>query len=450
MGPMIVVTLVHGTFATAAPWTKPDSALCRRLKNEFGDKILIEPFSWYPADNSIEARMAAAEKLSSHLARLQENNPEGRQYVIAHSHGGNVALDAVALYGRNLAGIACLATPFLHASVRDMRQLTLANLGWWFGSLFLLGGQVALLWYGLGRWLGLWVLVSWLLAAVAAGVTSGLYERLLHGIEIKDVANVVQSSVPTDWNLLIIRGAGDEAWLALGTSHLFSRYLSKIFNSMNESQLNVSWQSSKMLAWLNAGGWITESQAERFPRLRRATVPRIVWVGWIALFTALLGVAVSNGVPPAGIENLRLSPTFLALAEILFLYTLAAKTTCLDYLLGPIAFILLGTVSGLSAVSWGTVPTDKAFGGGAWRRLMVGLKIGLLVEVTAEPVPRGTWAVTQLGLDITGLQSGGLRHSIYEDPRVHDELAAWLVRTEGILLGRTWLAHVSEWPPSGA
>ena len=52
---MIVVTLVHGTFATAAPWTKPDSALCRRLKNEFGDKILIEPFSWSPADNSIEA-----------------------------------------------------------------------------------------------------------------------------------------------------------------------------------------------------------------------------------------------------------------------------------------------------------------------------------------------------------------------------------------------------------
>jgi hypothetical protein len=448
---MIVVTLVHGTFATAAPWTKPDSALCRRLKNEFGDKILIEPFSWSPADNSIEARMAAAEKLSSHLARLQENNPEGRQYVIAHSHGGNVALDAVALYGRNLAGIACLATPFLHASVRDLPQLTLVNLGWWFGSLFLLSGQVALLWCGLGRWLGFWVLVSWVPAAVAAGVTSGLYERLLQGIKMEDVAKALQTSVPADWNLLIIRGAGDEAWLALETSQLFSRYLSKIFNRMNESQVNGSWQSSKMLARLKAGGWITESQAERFPRLRHARVPTIVWVGWIALFTALLAVAVSNGVPLAGIENLGLSPTFLAVAEILFLYTLAVKTTCLDYLLGPIAFILLGTVSGLCAVSWGTVPTDKALGGGAWRRLMVGLAIGLLVEVTAEPVPRGTWAVTQLGHDITGSQlTGGLRHSIYEDSRVHDELAAWLVRSEAIFLGRARLTHFSERPPGGA
>jgi hypothetical protein len=165
----------------------------------------------------------------------------------------------------------------------------------------------------------------------------------------------------------------------------------------------------------------------------------------------LLLVAVSNGVPPAGIENLGLSPTFLAVVEILFLYTLAVKTTCLDYLLGPIAFILLGTVSGLSAVSWGTVPTDKA-NGGAWRRrLMVGLKIGLLVEVSAEPVPRGTWAVTQLGLNITGSQlRNGLRHSIYEDPKVHDELADWIVRSEAIFLRRTRLAHLFEWPPREA
>jgi hypothetical protein len=440
MGPKIVVTLVHGTFATAAPWMKPDSALCRRLKLAFGDNILIKPFNWCPADNSIDARIAAAEKLSSRLAKLQENHPEARQYVIAHSHGGNVALDA-ALYGHNLAGIACLATPFLHASARDLRQLTFVNLGWWFSSLFLLSGQVVLLWFGLANWLGFWVPVSLVLAGVAAGVTSGLYERRVRRIKIEDVAKALQTAVPADSNLLIIRGAGDEASLALETSQLFSRYLSKIFNRMNESQVNASWQSSKILTRLKAGGWITESQAERFPKLRHARVPKIVWVGWIALFTALLVVAVSNGVPPAGIENLGLSPTFLTVAEILFLYTLAIKTTLLDYLLGPIAFIFLGTVSGLGAVSWGTIPTDKTLSGGPWRRLMTGLIIGLLVEITAEPVPRGRWEVTQLGHDITGAQlRGGLRHSIYEDPRVHDELAAWLVRSEASL-AQARLAH---------
>jgi hypothetical protein len=310
---------------------------------------------------------------------------------------------------------------------------------------------LALLWCGLGRWLAFWGLVSWTLSAVAAGVTSGLYDRLLHGIEIEDVAKALQTSVPADWNLLIIRGAGDEAWLALGTSQFFSWYFSKKFNRMNESQVIVSWQSSKMLARLKAGGWITESQAERMPRLRHARVPRILWVGWIALFTALLMVAVINGVPPARIENLAHSPTFLAVAEILLVYTVAVKTTCLDYLLGPIAFILLGTVSGLSAVSWGTVPTDKALGGGAWKRLMLGLAIGLLIEVTAEPVPRGRWALTQLGHDIAGPHpTGGLRHSIYEDPRVHDELAAWLVTSEAIFQGQARLAHLSERPLGGA
>jgi hypothetical protein len=282
MGPKIVVTLVHGTFATAAPWMKPDSALCRRLKLAFGDNILIKPFNWCPADNSIDARIAAAEKLSSRLAKLQENHPEARQYVIAHSHGGNVALDA-ALYGHNLAGIACLATPFLHASARDLRQLTFVNLGWWFSSLFLLSGQVVLLWFGLANWLGFWVPVSLVLAGVAAGVTSGLYERRVRRIKIEDVAKALQTAVPADSNLLIIRGAGDEASLALETSQLFSRYLSKIFNRMNESQVNASWQSSKILTRLKAGGWITESQAERFPKLRHARVPKIVWVGWIAL-----------------------------------------------------------------------------------------------------------------------------------------------------------------------
>src|SRR5262245_24410731 len=343
MGVKVVVTLVHGTFATAAPWTKPDSALCSTLKIEFGDNILIEPFNWSPANNSIEARIAAAKNLSSHLTRLQENHPKARQYVIAHSHGGNVALEAAleaaASYGFKLAGIACLATPFLHASVRDLPQLTLVNLGSWFGSLFILSGLVVLPWCGLGRWLGLWVLVSCFLAAVAADVTSGLYEGLVRRIKIETVAKVaLQTSVPADWNLLIIRGAGDEASLALETSQLFSRYLSKIFNRMNESHVNASWQSSKILTRLEAGGWITESQAERFPRLRHARAPKILWMGWIALFTALLVVAISNGVPPAGIENLGRSITFLAVAQILFLYTLVIKTTCLDYLLGPIAF----------------------------------------------------------------------------------------------------------------
>lgn len=435
MGPKFVVTLVHGTFDTDAPWMKSNSSLRSRLQAHFGDDIHFEPFNWHPANNSIAARTAAAAKLSLHLAKVKHDYPDAAQYIIAHSHGGNIAMHGANQYmnahasAHRLWGVACLATPFIHATVRDLGGLTDKNLWWWFYCLFFLCGQVASLWLESSRFLGYWWLVSGILAAVIGGLIGGLFAGLLEGIDLNNVARTLRTSVPAGSNLLIIRGAGDEASLALDTAGLFSRYLSKTFNWLAERQVNPDWRSSKVLAWLHAHGWMTEDQAERWPRSRNVKLPKIVWACWAALFAALLVIVFRNGLSEIG--NLRLPGGFWTAAEILFLGTSAIKTTVLDYVLYPAALIILGIISAIGTKSWGTVPTDAASSGKVWRRLMLGLAAGLLVEVTAEALPLGNWSATQLGLDITGAQKArGLRHSVYEDQRVHYELWAWLARSE--------------------
>lgn len=443
MTPKLVLTLVHGTFVTAeTSWVKSGSALRNRLEGRFGEAIHFEPFDWHPADNTIAARTAGADKLSLHLARMQHDYPHATQYIVAHSHGGNVAIRGANQYidacietsagVPNLWGIACLSTPFIHATVRDLRGLTDANLWWWLYGLFFVVGQVASLWLGAPRFIQYWWLVSGLLAAVVGGLISGLFDRLVREVDFDKVATTLRSSIPPGSNVLIIRGAGDEASLVLDTAGLFSRYLTKTFGWLTEHQVNPSWRSSRVLAWLHDHGLFMEEQAERLrPLWRHVRLPKIVWMGWAALLGVLLMMIVRNGLSLAALRNLELPPSFWAAAETLLLLTAAIKTTLLDFLLYPTALIILGSISALGWKTWGTTPAGASSRGGGWRQLVEGLVFGLMIEVTAEALPQGMWSAIQLGLDIAGAQeTRGLRHSVYADPRCHDELVNWLVKSE--------------------
>jgi pimeloyl-ACP methyl ester carboxylesterase len=108
----IFLHLLHGTWATGAAWTKPDSLLVKALKKEFGDPV---PMEW-KGRNRDNDRRSAAEQV---IAALEYK--AGRHVLIAHSHGGNVALYAAAdhrLHGK-IAGIICLNTPFISIIRRD-------------------------------------------------------------------------------------------------------------------------------------------------------------------------------------------------------------------------------------------------------------------------------------------------------------------------------------------
>jgi hypothetical protein len=77
-------------------------------------------FSWSGA-NSIEERRSAAARLAKTIDESVAAAPEAPHFIIAHSHGGNVALDARQTMSGNALNvhIVTLATPFL--SIRERR-----------------------------------------------------------------------------------------------------------------------------------------------------------------------------------------------------------------------------------------------------------------------------------------------------------------------------------------
>jgi len=114
------VVLVHGTWGRGffrkkpvAPWCEPKANLVFQLGVKLSDadiKTQFFPFNW-SGNNSIFERANAA----SDLARFLKSNFAGKTpvLVIAHSHGGNVALQAIAkLHDVSHIHVCTLATPF--------------------------------------------------------------------------------------------------------------------------------------------------------------------------------------------------------------------------------------------------------------------------------------------------------------------------------------------------
>ena len=111
--PAHVVTLVHGTFAHNAHWVKARSVLRDMLKLRIPD-VEFRPFSWSGC-NSHSERQKAALELREQLAAQVAAYPKAKHSIVAHSHGGNVALYALADQGLqyHVRAVACLNTPFL-------------------------------------------------------------------------------------------------------------------------------------------------------------------------------------------------------------------------------------------------------------------------------------------------------------------------------------------------
>ena len=116
-----VITLVHGTrllFSGRPTWTSENSKFRQRLEGAFapfGCGIRQYEFPW-SGTNSMGARKKATDCLREVMRRRVDEFPTDRHLVVAHSHGGNVALHAICgtdLESR-IEGIVCMATPFLH------------------------------------------------------------------------------------------------------------------------------------------------------------------------------------------------------------------------------------------------------------------------------------------------------------------------------------------------
>jgi pimeloyl-ACP methyl ester carboxylesterase len=108
--PEISIVLVHGTWprgwfpVLSRLWNRPcwferGSSVISSIETSLFERQLlgkteIRSFPW-SGNNSFIARDKAAAALAAELLKQNEDFPKSRQVIIAHSHGGNVALRAL-------------------------------------------------------------------------------------------------------------------------------------------------------------------------------------------------------------------------------------------------------------------------------------------------------------------------------------------------------------------
>jgi hypothetical protein len=157
VGHQLLITLVHGTWPCGLfprlvrfkqrvreltrrrqPWEPPPfwfeegSHFLARLSAELHDiphKITLLPWS---GANSIRARDETAHGLAKYLSAEHAEHPQATQLIIAHSHGGNIALralhlqkrDAPQAYGADCVNplVVTLATPFIEIHQADFGE----------------------------------------------------------------------------------------------------------------------------------------------------------------------------------------------------------------------------------------------------------------------------------------------------------------------------------------
>jgi hypothetical protein len=126
-----IIITVHGTFAAdphddGEQWWQRGSAFMSALAERLADKgiphIDVQPFHWSGL-NSDQARLRAATALAGKLSTAKrQDRPVA---VLAHSHGGNVLMEALVQRRtrRPLAAVLTLGTPFFKRRLKPLPTL---------------------------------------------------------------------------------------------------------------------------------------------------------------------------------------------------------------------------------------------------------------------------------------------------------------------------------------
>jgi hypothetical protein len=388
-----VFTLIHGTWAKKARWVRPHSNLSRALKELPGGARVL-PFVW-TGRNSSAARRLASERLEKKLALRVQNYPAARHYVIAHSHGGNIAISTLARapFKGRIAGAVCLSTPFLTARPRDLRGDP-GNLIW--GGVVLPLLSVTFLVSRL--FTGLWaVFLSMAVCAV------GLSTSVILKSWLKDSDKLLEDFESPKFDrdrILIIRSPGDEASSALNSVQLIARLTVGVFMRLMDCYRRL------------------ETRAKRWSK---QTTKLLAVFASSFVVGALLLVSVAN-------VNSPLQSAIVTTGSIVnALVFLEAFLLLLEAPLGSAKLATIGPKIIVSAFVWPVMFMLSVlllpFG---WEVA----KANILLDVTAETTPVGSWMVHLVETPTTQelvRDTPSLIHSVaYESPRVLKVISDWV------------------------
>jgi pimeloyl-ACP methyl ester carboxylesterase len=239
---VITVHLVHGTWANGwlkskKPWFEPGAQIYEQLRKQIPNDVRIRTFDW-SGRNSISSRDEAADLLYSELNNSIRQQPHMRHVIVAHSHGGTVAANALTRFDQDSPQLAqvkaliCLATPFAYLVGVSKRQFMMALLA-------TASVAHAVCW--------------WLLLAVFQNIPGALGSvgfaalvALLHAIVFAIVVYIGKShedsvaspaALHPEVQVFLLRATRDEASLSIGLMQTFS-WLGSAFANNHEMALS--------------------------------------------------------------------------------------------------------------------------------------------------------------------------------------------------------------------
>lgn len=414
--PRFVIVMVHGTFARKARWIERDSPFGEALRDALAPAKIV-PFRW-SGGNGVKARAKAVLDLQSQAVEIRQKYPDAHHAFVAHSHGGNVVLNALADEGlaEKTLGVVTLGTPFLDARTRDQKALLDETDGFMAAvfagiTVFAIGAAL-----GLGRawWLpGLLTFVAIGVVLMAGGFIAGLMRK-----HAERICRLMPKTRLRQEQLAIVRTASDEAAAALSGARVAGGFASLFWTVVSGPVVRLLRAALERVDYLGMRAIqrrFDRSHTEHLERLLKAESP----IGYQD-FPVLSPKPFQPTTAKSTSAIVRESLTYL---PILILSMLDDRNASMRWLGAMIAI-----VSGLPAilallVNVVSVPFSVLFALGL---LPCGLTLplaGPFLDLTVEPAPPGTWSVTQLRPGGEGRLSHGRAH---DDRQVFDFAGDWL------------------------
>jgi hypothetical protein len=228
LNPRVVIILVHGTWALGSEWHRPNSDFVTSLMSALPigkGPYQLDRFLWAGGTSLID-RKRAITGLTNHLFRSTTKHAGVPHFLIAHSHGGNVALKTLLNetdLSKRVLGLCCVATPF----ILNDSNVAEASTPWskWASkaSRLVAISAPAMISTALAPQLMGAAAFSWYVAVFSAILALGAVFMLgRYFASITERTTIPADGVDAELfeKLLFVRAAGDEASAALGAAYV--------------------------------------------------------------------------------------------------------------------------------------------------------------------------------------------------------------------------------------
>jgi hypothetical protein len=414
--PQIVVVMVHGTFARNAEWVKPESRFGVALRQALAPALVV-PSRW-SGGNSVRARAEGVQKLRSDIEELRRQYPNAQHAVVAHSHGGNIALvvmDETLAKAKGTLGVATLSTPFLSATMRHHESM--------FGPLdgiaaaMFAGIAVFAVGAALGHGRTWWLAGLLTFAAVALSLLAAAEVTRRMRRHAQRICGAMPSTALTPDQLTIVRTSSDEAAAALSGARVAGGFAA--------------------LFWSFMAGGVVE--------LLKDTLQKVDYFGIREIQRQVTKYSdddrPSSSAGDTGFWKKSFRESVVPYLPLL-IFTLLDDANAWARWVGVVVAVLYGLPAlGALLVSIVSIPFSVIFSLGL---LPCGWTLpfaGPYLDLTAEPAPPGTWAVTQLPAGGETSFSHGRSH---DDDEAISFVCGWLKERLEAAEGRVKSAERSQ------